>query len=46
VPEIQFIFDESVEQHERIERLIQEIHETDAARARAPEHNDEDRETE
>lgn len=30
VPEIQFVFDESIEQHERIERLIQEIHESDA----------------
>jgi ribosome-binding factor A len=32
VPEIQFLFDESIEQHERLERLIQEIHETDALR--------------
>jgi ribosome-binding factor A len=32
VPEIQFAFDESVEQHERIERLLQEIHQTEAAR--------------
>jgi ribosome-binding factor A len=32
VPEIQFVFDESVEQQERLERLLQEIHETDAAR--------------
>jgi ribosome-binding factor A len=32
VPDIQFVFDESVEQHERLERLLQEIHETDAAR--------------
>ena len=32
VPEIQFVFDESIEQHERVERLIQEIHETDALR--------------
>jgi ribosome-binding factor A len=32
VPEIQFLFDESVEQRERVERLIQEIHETDARR--------------
>jgi ribosome-binding factor A len=40
VPEIQFIFDESVEQHERIERLIQEIHETDAARAPGPDHDE------
>lgn len=33
VPEIQFVFDESIEQHERVERLLQEIHETDAARS-------------
>jgi hypothetical protein len=26
------VFDESVEQQERLERLLQEIHETDAAR--------------
>ena len=32
VPEIQFVFDESIEHHERVERLIQEIHETDALR--------------
>jgi ribosome-binding factor A len=32
VPEIQFLFDESVGQQERVERLIQEIHETDARR--------------
>jgi len=32
VPEIQFLFDESIEQHERLEQLIQEIHETDALR--------------
>jgi len=32
VPEIEFIFDESVEQQERLERLIQEIHEADALR--------------
>ena len=37
VPEIQFVFDESVEQHERLERLLQEIHETDAARTRSDE---------
>ena len=35
VPEIEFIFDDSIEQHERLERIIQEIHETDAARAQA-----------
>lgn len=37
VPEIQFVFDESVEQQERLERLLQEIHETDAARTRSDE---------
>ena len=35
VPEIEFIFDDSIEQHERLERIIQEIHETDATRAQA-----------
>jgi ribosome-binding factor A len=33
MPEIEFRFDESVEQHARIEELIHEIHEQDAARA-------------
>ena len=37
VPEMQFVFDESVEQQERLERLLQEIHETDRARTQ-PEH--------
>ena len=32
MPEIEFRFDESVEQHARIEELIHEIHEQDAAR--------------
>jgi ribosome-binding factor A len=41
VPEIQFVFDESIEQHERVERLLQEIHETDAARSRS-EHDGDD----
>jgi ribosome-binding factor A len=41
VPEIQFAFDESVEQHERVERLLQEIHQTDAART-PPEHEGDD----
>ena len=35
VPEVEFIFDESVEKLERIERLIQEIHSKDTARAQA-----------
>ena len=32
VPEIEFRFDQSVEQHDRIERIIQEIHEEEASR--------------
>jgi len=32
VPELEFRFDQSVEQHERIERIIHEIHEEEAAR--------------
>jgi ribosome-binding factor A len=32
MPEIEFRFDESIEQHARIEELIHEIHEQDAAR--------------
>jgi hypothetical protein len=32
MPEIEFRFDESIEQHARIEQLIHEIHEQDAAR--------------
>ena len=35
VPELKFIFDESIEGQDRIERLIQELHETDAARQAA-----------
>lgn len=31
VPELQFIFDKSIEAQERVERLLQEIHEADAA---------------
>ena len=42
VPEIEFIFDESIEQHERLERLIQEIHDTDAARAEAAQDDDDE----
>ena len=41
VPQIQFVFDESVEQQERLERLLQEIHETDAARAHSEHSGDE-----
>jgi ribosome-binding factor A len=36
VPEIEFRFDQTVEQHDRIERIIQEIHAEEAARP-APE---------
>jgi ribosome-binding factor A len=32
MPEIEFRFDESIEQHARIEQLIHDIHEQDAAR--------------
>jgi ribosome-binding factor A len=41
VPEIQFTFDESVEQQERLERLLQEIHQADAARTQ-PDHDGDD----
>ena len=42
VPEIEFIFDESIEQHERLERLIQEIHDTDVARGEATQDDDDE----
>ena len=32
VPELEFRFDQSVEQHERIERIIHELHEEEASR--------------
>jgi ribosome-binding factor A len=32
VPELEFRFDQSVEQQDRIERIIQELHQDDAAR--------------
>ena len=32
VPDLKFIFDESIEGQDRVERLIQEIHDMDAAR--------------
>ena len=32
VPALEFVFDRSIENQERVERLIQEIHEADAAR--------------
>jgi hypothetical protein len=31
VPELQFFFDESVERHERIERILQDLHAERAA---------------
>ena len=36
MPELEFRFDQSVEQHDRIEKLIQEIHEEEANRPRPP----------
>jgi len=32
VPELEFRFDQSIEQHERIERIIQDIHNEEASR--------------
>jgi len=32
VPELEFRFDQTVEQHDRIERIIQELHDEEAAR--------------
>ena len=40
VPVLEFVFDKSIEHQERVERLIQEIHETDAAR-QPPQSHDE-----
>ncbi|MCA1560248.1 MAG: 30S ribosome-binding factor RbfA [Acidobacteria bacterium] len=37
VPELQFFYDESIEQHDRIERILQEIQ---AERAEAPQPNE------
>lgn len=42
VPEIQFIFDESVEQRERIERLLEEIREQSAGNDPSGEKADDD----
>jgi ribosome-binding factor A len=39
MPELEFRFDETIEQHARIEQLIHEIHEQDAAREAGPEPN-------
>ena len=43
VPELQFIFDESIEGQERIERLLQEIHEADRGDRELAEDHDDDR---
>ncbi len=43
VPILQFVFDKSVETQERVERLLQEIHEADAAAASDPTNHDADR---
>ena len=42
VPELQFFFDESVERHDRIERILQEIHAERVENAQADEHTGED----
>ena len=34
MPEIEFRFDQSVEQHDRIEKLLHQIHEEEASRDR------------
>jgi hypothetical protein len=36
MPDLEFRFDQTVEQHDRIERIIQEIHEADALRPEPP----------
>jgi ribosome-binding factor A len=45
VPVLQFVFDKSVETQERVERLIQEIHEADDAAAGDKTNHDADRDT-
>ena len=40
MPEIEFRFDQSVEQHDRIEKLIHQIHEEDAQRERDPQEDE------
>lgn len=41
VPELQFLFDESIQHQERVEQLIQEIHERDDVRlGDEPEHDE------
>jgi ribosome-binding factor A len=41
VPELEFIFDKSIEQQDRIEQLLQEIHQQDAAGSRNDDQTDE-----
>jgi ribosome-binding factor A len=36
VPELQFVFDKSIENQERVEQLLREIHEADAAAGQTP----------
>jgi ribosome-binding factor A len=42
VPELQFVFDDSIERQDRIEQLLQEIHRTDADRAHDARNDDPD----
>jgi ribosome-binding factor A len=42
VPELQFFFDDSVERHDRIERILQEIHAERVENAQAHEHPGDD----
>lgn len=44
VPVLEFIFDQSIEGQDRIERLILEIHETDQRSGEPPTDDDDDRE--
>jgi len=44
VPVLEFVFDQSIEGQDRIERLIQEIHEADRQAGPPPTHDDDDRE--
>ena len=40
MPELEFRFDQTVEHQDRVEKLLQEIHEEEARRPRAPEDNE------
>ena len=44
VPVLEFVFDQSIEGQDRIERLIQQIHEADGRAEPSPTHDDDDRE--